>query len=147
MIDPSGASDPLPAPDPPVARDPRRSIGRQGEDLALDHLRALGFEAVARNHRTRHGEIDLIVFDGRVLAFVEVKTRILRARPGPGPPPASPLEGLRARQRVRLRRLVAAWLTEVEDRPSAGEIRVDAIGIVLDSRHRLVRLDHVEGVL
>jgi putative endonuclease len=132
---------------PPAACDPRRSVGRQGEQLALEHLQALGFEPVARNHRTRHGEIDLIVFDGRVLAFVEVKTRILRGRPGPGPAPTSPLEGIRSRQRVRLRRLVAAWLSEVEDRPSAAEIRVDAIGIVLDGRRRLLRLDHVEGVL
>ena len=56
--------------------------------------------------RTRHGEIDLIVFDGRTLVFVEVKTRVVRARAGPGPAALSPLEGIRTRQRLRLRRLV-----------------------------------------
>jgi Holliday junction resolvase-like predicted endonuclease len=62
--------------------DPRRTLGRLGEDLAAAHLRRLGFATLARNVRTRHGEIDLIVFDGRVLAFVEVKTRCAGSREG-----------------------------------------------------------------
>ena len=123
-------------------------MGRLGEDLALRHLQALGFQLVSRNHRTRRGEIDLIVFDGTTLAFVEVKTRVLRARPtAAGPDPATPLQSIRARQQARLRRLVAAWLTENRERPTARQLRVDAIGVVLDCRHRLLRLDHVEGVL
>lgn len=137
---------PSPSPTRPSS-DPRRGVGRRGEDIALAHLEALGYEALARNHRTRQGEIDLIVFGQRVLVFVEVKTRVLRRRPGPGPSPDSPLEGIRSRQRLRLRRLVAAWLSEQQARPSAREIRVDAIGIVLDGDGRLIRLDHVEGVL
>ena len=52
--------------------DPRRTLGETGERLALAHLGRLGFALVARNHRTRFGEIDLIVFDGRTLVFVEV---------------------------------------------------------------------------
>lgn len=129
--------------------DRRGELGRHGEDLALGHLRARGFDLVARNHRTRQGEIDLIVYDGATLAFVEVKTRAARATAAAasGPAPTSPLEGIRARQRVRLRRLVAAWLTETERRPSADQLRVDAIGIVVDRDWRLLRLDHVEGVL
>ncbi len=54
-------------------------LGRLGEELAAAHLRRLGFATLARNVRTRHGEIDLIVFDGRTLAFVEVKTRLARS--------------------------------------------------------------------
>jgi putative endonuclease len=52
--------------------DPRRTLGAAGERLALAHMERLGFALVARNHRTRWGEIDLIVFDGRTLVFVEV---------------------------------------------------------------------------
>lgn len=47
----------------------RRAIGRLGEDISIEHLRRLGFVLVARNIRTRHGEIDVIAFDGRVLVF------------------------------------------------------------------------------
>ena len=128
--------------------DPRPAVGRLGEDAALRHLEALGYAPVARNHRTRRGEIDLIVFDGHTLAFVEVKTRVLRVKAAAtGPDAGTPLQSIRAAQQRRLRRLVAAWLAETPDRPRAAQIRVDAIGVVLGPDHLLLRLDHVEGVL
>lgn len=127
--------------------DPRRAIGRLGEDLALKHFRALGFEPVARNHRTRYGEIDLIVCDGRVLVFAEVKTRVARPLDRAGPAATAPLDGIRWRQQARLRRLIAAWLKETRARPHPGEIRADAVGVLLDEQQRLLRLDHVQGVL
>ena len=51
--------------------------GRIGEDLAHRYLRAHGCTIVARNYRPRsgHGEIDLVVWHGGQLVFVEVKTR------------------------------------------------------------------------
>src|SRR5580704_16672915 len=75
--------------------DPRRTLGRLGEDLAAAHLGRLGFATLARNVRTRHGEIDLIVFDGRTLAFVEVKTRLARPAGRPPGPGEQPLAWLR----------------------------------------------------
>lgn len=125
--------------------DRRRALGRRGEELAAAHLGRLDFTIVARNVRTRHGEIDLIAWDGSVLAFVEVKTRSARPGAAPGAVP-DPLAGLRGRQRARLRRLAAAWLAEgVVRRPSARTIRFDAIGITVDGRGRLLRLDHLAG--
>lgn len=55
--------------------DARRSLGSSGEDLAARFLVAKGFAVVARGWRTRYGEVDLIVRDGRGVRFVEVKTR------------------------------------------------------------------------
>jgi len=126
-----------------VAADDRRALGRRGEDLALAHLGALGCELVARNHRTRYGEIDLIVRDGDALVFVEVKTR----RTTGAPLPNGPLDGLRARQRRRLRRLAVAWLAEADSRPRTAALRFDAIGVLLDGDGVLVRLDHVAGAM
>jgi putative endonuclease len=122
-----------------MSADPRQHLGRTGEDLALAHLERLGFELVARNHRTRWGEIDLIVHDGTSLVFVEVKTR--RAS-GSG---RGPWEALHERKRARVRRMAAAYLADVQDRPRATELRFDAIGVVIDPRGRLVRLDHLEA--
>jgi putative endonuclease len=126
--------------------DARRTIGRLGEDLAAQHLTRLGFSTLARNVRTRHGEIDLIAFDGKVLAFVEVKTRAAGFGGRAIRPDQEPLPWLRPRQRARLRRLARAWLSdERHERPRARTIRFDAVGVIVDERGRLLRLDHVEA--
>ncbi|HZT19650.1 MAG TPA: YraN family protein [Dongiaceae bacterium] len=75
--------------------------GRRGERLALLWLRLRGYRILAHDHRTRPGEIDIIARRGRVLAFVEVKTRAdvgLAA------------EALLARQRRRIARAAAGFL-------------------------------------
>ena len=124
----------------------RRALGRRGEELAAAHLRALGFATVARNVRTRHGEIDLIAFDGCTLVIAEVKTRYVSARQRTIRDDQDPLRGLGARQRARLRRLAAAWLRdERSERPGAETIRFDAVGVVLDTSGAQRRIDHVEG--
>ncbi|MEO8272294.1 MAG: YraN family protein [Aureliella sp.] len=52
---------------------PRR-LGPAGEQAAARYLQRLGYRIVARGHRQRLGEIDLIALDGDCLVFVEVKT-------------------------------------------------------------------------
>ena len=117
--------------------DVRHIRGRLGEDFAARHFEALGFEVLARNHRTRFGELDLVVFDGATIVFVEVKTR----RMGGG----EPWDNLHGAKRTQVRRMAAAWLTEVSDRPFGAALRFDAVGVLLDASGRLVRLDHLEA--
>ncbi|MCC6510770.1 MAG: YraN family protein [Pirellulaceae bacterium] len=49
-------------------------LGPQGEQLAAIFLQKLGYRILARGHRQRLGEIDLVALDGETLVFVEVKT-------------------------------------------------------------------------
>jgi len=121
-----------------VPTDLRQHLGRIGEDLALAHLERLGYELVARNHRTRYGEIDLVVFDGDTLVFVEVKTR-RATRSGRGP-----WESLHERKCRQVRRMAVAFLME-PGRPYSADLRFDAVGVVIDSHGMLVRLDHLEA--
>src|ERR1700710_3106067 len=55
----------------------RGEIGALGEQLAVEHLRALGLAVLDRNWRCRYGELDVIAADSatRTAVFVEVKTR------------------------------------------------------------------------
>src|SRR5215212_10564266 len=118
--------------------DVRHMRGRRGEDLAAAHFSRLGYAVLARNHRTRFGELDLVLHDrgSGTIVFCEVKTR----RAGTG----EPWDNLHDAKRSQVRRMGAAWLAEVKDRPYGMEIRFDAVGILLDDDGGLVRLDHLE---
>jgi len=120
-----------------VSADHRHELGRRGEQLAAEHFERLGYRVLARNHRTRHGELDLVLAGDGVLVFCEVKTR----RAGSG----APWDGLHPRKRRQVRVMARAWLREVPDRPYARTLRFDAVGVVLDAGGALVALDHLEG--
>ncbi len=120
-----------------MSNDLRHRLGRAGEQLAAEHLERRGFAILARNHRTRWGEIDLIAADHDRIVFCEVKTR----RAGT----SGPFDGLREAQCRRLRRMASAWLQEQADRPRTPELRFDAIGVTIDPRGRLVALEHLEA--
>lgn len=49
--------------------------GAWGEATAAEYLRRKRYKVVAVGYRSRFGEIDLIVENSKVLAFVEVKLR------------------------------------------------------------------------
>src|SRR4051794_25614293 len=114
-----------------MSSDPRHHLGRLGEQLAAEHLERLGYAVVARNHRTRYGEIDLIAADATTLVIVEVKTR--RGR-------GNPWDALGERKRRQVRRMGLAYLSEVADRPRRPQLRFDAIGVTLDPGGRLTAL-------
>jgi putative endonuclease len=49
--------------------------GKEAEDRACDYLQAQGLQLLARNYRSKRGEIDLILQDKDSLVFVEVRYR------------------------------------------------------------------------
>lgn len=59
------------------ANAPHVRVGRQGECIAITHLRARGLWILDRNVRLGKGEIDIIALDRtqKILVFVEVKSR------------------------------------------------------------------------
>jgi putative endonuclease len=122
-----------------VSSDVRHLLGRLGEQLAAEHLERRGFRIVERNYRTRWGELDVVAYDGRTLAFCEVKTRRL------SPAEGNPFEALRALKRSRVRKMAGSWLIERADRPYAEVVRFDAIGVTFDPAGRLTSIEHLEG--
>jgi putative endonuclease len=49
--------------------------GGDAEEVAARFLARRGLQVIARNYRTRLGEIDLVARDGATLVFVEVRMR------------------------------------------------------------------------
>jgi putative endonuclease len=126
-----------------MAPDLRRRHGQLGERIAAEHLAHRGYSIVARNFRTRYGELDLIAADQRALVFCEVKTRIAGRTAGP----SGPLDAIGPRKRDRLRHMATQWLAETPSasRPYRQELRFDAIGVMLTPAGRLLALEHLEN--
>lgn len=122
----------------------RLRTGRLAEARAAEHLASLGYEILARNARTRYGELDLVVRDRRALVFVEVKG--IRAGSKVGPERA--VLWVTPRKQLQVRRLAAAWMAERRaegSTPRYAEIRFDAVGVVLDRADAVVDLEHIRG--
>lgn len=53
----------------------RIRLGKCGEEAAVDFLREQGYKIIAKNYKSRFGEIDIVARDKDTLCFIEVKTR------------------------------------------------------------------------
>jgi putative endonuclease len=118
----------------------RQRLGARGEQIAAQSLIAAGWRIVARNARTRYGELDIVAFDGRDLVFVEVKATRAGATVGP----ERPALAVGRQKQLRLRRLAGAYLGERPPLPSFAAIRFDVIGISFDDG-RVAGYEHIEG--
>ncbi|MGC3999080.1 MAG: YraN family protein [Anaeromyxobacter sp.] len=67
----------------PERPDRRGERGREAERLASGFLEARGLTVLARNHRSRGGEVDLVCQEREELVFVEVRSRSSTDRGGP----------------------------------------------------------------
>jgi len=122
-----------------MPRTTAQQLGALGEQRALEHYERLGFRLLERNWRHgAAGEIDLVLCDGEVTVFAEVKTR---RRGG-----LDPLLALTREKRRRMRSLAAAWIRERPARPRTAALRIDAVAVVLDDGDQLVALEQYEDV-
>jgi putative endonuclease len=119
----------------------RQSLGRRAEGLVAERLRSRGWQIIARNVRTRYGEIDLIGLDRGVLVFVEVKAGRLGRRTGP----ERPVLAVGPAKRRRLRALARAWLAGGGSVPRFRELRFDVVGIRFDSGGNPIDFDHIRA--
>ena len=121
--------------------DPRRKTGQRAEELATRRLAASGWRILARNARSRHGELDIVALDGRALVFVEVKA----GRQDPDFGPERPILAVDRRKQLQVRRLATAWLAAHHDLPYFDTIRFDAIGITFNRRGESIDFEHIEA--
>ena len=115
------------------------ALGRYGEQLAAEHLTALGMTVLARNWRCPQGELDLVLRDtDGTLVFCEVKTRS-------GTGFGEPSEAVGPRKARTLRALACRWLVDHRP-PGAAELRFDVVSIVRQ-RGFSPQVQHLRGAL
>ncbi len=118
--------------------DPRRGLGRRGEELAVAELTRRGYRILLRNWRCQEGEVDVVARHDRWLVFVEVRTRRGRDM---GTPEAS----ITPAKRARLVRVAQSYLSEFE--LQAVDWRIDVVAIELTRGGELVRVDVYENAV
>jgi putative endonuclease len=112
------------------------SLGSYGERVAARRLVESGMVLLDRNWRCEVGEVDLVLRDGDVLVFCEVKTRSTAAY-------GHPLEAVTPVKGERLRQLAVRWVEEHGVDPA--EIRIDLVGVLLADRGA-AEVEHVQGI-
>ena len=109
-----------------------QTFGKLGEEKAAAFLRNKGYEVLARNHRYKKSEIDLICQKDGLLVFVEVKTRSSRAY-------GNPETFVSESQQQAIIRAAEAYMDETN---WGGDLRFDIIAIV--SRGGEEEITHLE---
>ena len=97
-----------------------RKQGDEGEQIAMRHLKRLGFEIVEMNYHFGHGEIDIVAKDGDTLVFCEVKTRKSDEY-------GDPEYAITPRKQQQIRKVALGYLVEHEIKDQ--ECRFDVVAI------------------
>lgn len=102
--------------------DRRQAVGALGERIAARWLRARGWTVLVERFRSGHRDLDLVVRQGSLVAFVEVKTRC-------GATFGDPAESVHWRKQRELVRSAQVWI----DRHGTADqaYRFDVVGVLL----------------
>jgi putative endonuclease len=118
--------------------DPRRGLGRRGEELAVAELIRRGYSVRQRNWRCPDGEMDVVAEHDGWLVFVEVRTRR-------GCNLGSPEVSITPAKCDRLIRVAQNYLLEFE--PNEVDWRIDVIAVELTRSGKLIRVDVYENAV
>ena len=121
------------------------NIGKDGEEVAVNFLRDLGYEILERNFKNTVGrvigEIDIIARDKKEnqLVFVEVKTRQYQKYKE-----TLPEENITPFKIHKLNKITARYLQQNNLRDS--DYRFDAISVWLDYKKRIAKVKHLQSI-
>ena len=112
-------------------------LGARGERLAKAHYLRQGGRCLAMNWRHGRDELDLVVLEGEVLVFVEVKTRTAEIG-GEG------YQAVNRRKKRALRRAAAGWVRQIG---GACHTRFDVVEVLVCKKGTVRLLQHRGEVL
>ncbi len=114
----------------PPRLSPAQAQGHAAEDQAKIYLERKGYHFLAANHRTRFGEVDLVMEQGETVVFVEVRERSDSAF-------GSPVETVTKKKQARIAKAGIAYVKAqgLARRP----LRFDIVAV------QDARLTHIEN--
>lgn len=112
----------------------RISLGKWGEDAAVNYLRHAGFKIVARNYQHKFGEIDIVASKDSTFIFIEVKTRS-SVRYG------HPAEAITYRKKRQISKAALAYVTrhQLTEYP----VRFDVVSVI--KKPQGAEISHLES--
>jgi putative endonuclease len=108
----------------------KKSLGRKGEEKALQYLEKKGYEILELNYRWGRGEIDIICKEKKLIIFVEVKTRKSRLF-------GDPVEAVDKRKQRQIIKIAERYLVQ-KKLYNKSDCRFDVITLSRDE------LNHIE---
>ncbi len=108
-----------------------KTIGTHGESLAAQLLKEKGYTIITQNFRHKKAEIDLIVRKGKILVFVEVKTRTNTNF-------GEPETFVTANQRKQIHTAAGLYISRIDWQH---DIRFDIVAITLGATEEVLHIE------
>lgn len=122
----------------PPARPLRDRVGRAGEAAALGILKGEGLRVIARDWRSRLGQIDIVAEEGDTLVLVEVKARR-------GTTFGLPQEAVDERKQRKLRALLEVYRSQTHRQKQP--CRIDVLGLLLDENLSVTKSEYIRDAV
>lgn len=110
------------------------TLGRSGEEVAVNYLQIKGLSIEQRNFRCRLGELDIVARDGPFLVFIEVRTVT-------GNSFGTAQESI-DKKKVHKIRLIATYYLQSRNIKNT-PLRFDVIAVTMDTDKTIKKLDHI----
>lgn len=112
-----------------------KDIGSYGEDLACEYLLNIKHKILARNFRSKLGEIDIITFFNNMIIFTEVKSRYTNSY-------GSPMESVTYYKQKQIIKLSSYYI--LINKLNDYNIRYDVIEIFFNKSNQNFTINHIK---
>ncbi|MDD4989845.1 MAG: YraN family protein [Candidatus Pacebacteria bacterium] len=120
-----------------------KQVGNIGENIAADYLKKNGYQILARNFKTKWGELDIVASRNKTIVFVEVKTLKFNLNKKSEFSPEDEITFHKARQ---LRKMAQIYLSNNKlhlDTPH----QIDILAIELMENSQVANIRHTENAI
>ncbi len=113
----------------------RLQLGKTGEEISSKYLSSIGYKILARNYRTKSGEVDIIAAQHKILVFIEVKTRKSNFL-------ESPFSAVTKKKQIQISKVAQEYLSC--NNLFNKDARFDVISIIMDQKNK-PQIEHLEN--